>query len=139
MPTSVQYKDKEWSASGGDGGGGGGVQATGSTTQPLVAKDGSGCRFGKGGRGGIGASKPPSGRLAYGGGSGGKGFPGETLVIEINSVAVGDPFDVTIGAGGRGGNGGDGLDPGSNGDDGGDGYVLFIPLFEPTNERGLHC
>ena len=87
---------------GGDGGGGGGMQ----NGQPAPGRPGIGSGFG-GGEGGRGAHvEPRSDGVVAEGGDGGRGFAGETLVVELEGLSPGDPFEITIGHGGGGGNGG---------------------------------
>ena len=61
------------------------------------------------------------------GGDGGKGFPGETRIVELQGVSQGDRFEIEIGQGG-GGTGGEGFEKGDAGVAGADGFVLLVPL-----------
>ena len=72
---------------------------------------------------------PMDGRLVSNGGAGGKGFPGETLIVELSDLSVGDRFEINIGSGGAGGGGGIGHETGIVGVAGVNGFVLFVPLF----------
>ena len=111
---------------GGDGGGGGGLQEG----NPLEGKCGKGCHYGEGGEGGNGAVVPPTdGRLTSNGGKGGKGFPGETRIVELADLSVGDRFEIKVGRGGGGGDGGRGYKTGDPGVVGASGFVLFVPVF----------
>ena len=127
--TSVMYRQTTCQAaagSGGDGGAGGGLH----DSVPVEGKPGKGCHYGDGGDGGCGAIVPPAdGRLASNGGDGGKGFPGETQIVEIADLSVGDRFEITIGTGGDGGGSGKGYKTGGVGVAGANGYVLFVPVF----------
>ena len=104
----------------GGGGGGGGAEATSVKHGETVYQA----------AGGLGAEVPHSdGRLTSSGGDGGKGFPGETLIVELADLSVGDHFEIRIGKGGGGGDGGKGYETGNAGVAGADGFVLFVPLF----------
>ena len=113
--TTVTLGDAHYQAAGGnggDGGGGGGLHEG----KPVEGKHGKGCHYGVGGDGGRGAVAPPAeDRLASNGGNGGKGFPGETQIVELANLSVGDRFDIKIGTGGRGGGGGKGYEKGAPG------------------------
>ena len=126
--TTVRTGDKIHRAaggSGGDGGGGGGL-IDGS---PVKGKDGKGCHYGVGGDGGHGAIAPRAeGRTVSDGGDGGKGFPGETRIVELQGLSRGDRFEIEIGIGGQSGGGGDGYKQGDTGASGNGGVVLFVPL-----------
>ena len=112
--------------SGGDGGAGGGLE----DAQPIRGTNGKGCHYGGGGDGGGGAIVPPAkGRIASDGGDGGKGFPGETRIIELHGLSEGDQFEIKVGQGGDGGGGGGGYKIGDAGAKGIDGSVVFVPLF----------
>ena len=69
------------------------------------------------------------GRLASNGGEGGKGFPGETKIVEIADLSVGERFDIQIGTGGSGGASGKGYETGAEGVAGANGFVIIVPLF----------
>ena len=56
-------------------------------------------------------------------------FPGETLIVELSDLSVGDRFEINIGSGGAGGGGGIGHETGIVGVAGVNGLVLFVPLF----------
>ena len=117
---------------GGDGGGGGGLNEG----HPVNGIDGKGCHYGGGGDGGAGAVAPPAeGRLVSNGGTGGKGFPGETLLVELQGLSKGDELKLEVGRGGGGGGGGEGYGTGSTGAIGADGFVVFVPL-HVDSERG---
>lgn len=119
-------------AGGGDGGGGGGL----SDGTPVKGTLGKGCHYGAGGDGGDGAVVPPTeGRLTSDGGKGGKGLPGETLIVELADLSIGDRFDVEIGRGGVGGGGGRGYKDGNAGLAGASGFVLFVPLLAEEDNR----
>ncbi len=108
-------------ASGGDGGG---LDAG----RPASGKNGKGCDYGSGGGGGRGAVAPSAdNRPVSNGGNGGKGFPGETRIVELQGLSQGDRFEIEIGQGG-GGTGGEGFEKGDAGVAGADGFVLFVPL-----------
>ena len=118
--------------SGGDGGAGGGLV----DGEPVKGKNGKGCHYGDGGAGGHGAVAPPAeGRLASNGSDGGKGFPGETRIVELHGLSKGDRFEIEIGQGGDGGGGGDGYEQGDAGVRGNGGSVLFVPLFAKKGEN----
>ena len=70
------------------------------------------------------------GRTVSDGGNGGKGYPGETLVVELEDLSLGDTFHVTVGGGGGGGGGGEGYENGGIGAKGINGSVIFVPIFE---------
>ncbi|MDE0023852.1 MAG: hypothetical protein OXP69_05495 [Spirochaetaceae bacterium] len=126
--TTVQARDEIHRAaggSGGDGGCGGGL----GDGRPVKGKNGEGCHYGDGGDGGCGAVAPPDeGRLVSDGGDGGKGFPGQTLIVELHDLSRGDRFEIEVGPGGQGGGGGSGYKHGNPGTAGDNGYVLFAPL-----------
>ena len=127
--TSVAHRQMTHHAAGGNGGGGG---AGGGLHDgvPVEGKSGTGCRYGTGGDGGRGAIVPPAeGRLVSNGGGGGKGFPGETKIVEIAGLSVGERFEIQIGTGGGGGGGGKGYETGAVGVAGANGYVIFVPVF----------
>ena len=96
---------------------------------PVNGKDGVGCRFGHGGKGGRGArAELAEDRTVSDGGNGGRGFPGETIIVELENLSVGDLFEVSVGNGGGGGLGGSGFVVGDNGGKGIDGSVIFVPI-----------
>ena len=110
---------------GGDGGCGGGLV----DGKPVKGKNGEGCHYGAGGEGGRGAVAPrDEGRIVSNGGDGGKGFPGETRIVELHGLSKGDRFEIEVGQGGEGGGGGAGYKQGDAGDGGDGGSVLFVPL-----------
>ena len=128
--TTLRIGNRTYQASGGNGGGGGdsGRWVNG---KPTEAKHGTGCRFGNGGDGGRGAfvaSSPD--RIVSNGGNGGKGFPGETLIVELADLSVGDRLEIEIGEGGGGGGSGEGFENGRLGTAGSNGSVRFVPTFE---------
>lgn len=112
--------------SGGGGGGGGGIK----DGEPLRGKDGAGCHFGlsDGGAGGRPSAAPD--RIVAEGGDGGRGFPGETVVVELEDLTVGDALQIQVGEGGAGGAGGAGYEEGRGGTSGQNGHVLIVPLTE---------
>ena len=73
---------------------------------------------------------PRPGRTVSHGGNGGRGFPGETRVVELVDLSLGDTFQITVGGGGGGGRGGEGYENGGKGHQGIDGSVLFVPICE---------
>ena len=131
--TSVTRGNAHYQAAGGnggDGGEGGGLHEG----NPVEGKHGRGCHYGDGGDGGRGAVAPPAGgRIASNGGNGGKGFPGETKIVELANLSVGDRFDIKIGRSG-GGDGGKGYEQGDPGVTGADGFVLFVPVLAGEGE-----
>ena len=71
---------------------------------------------------------PAEGRLASDGGDGGKGFPGETRIVELAGLTLGTRFEIKIGKGGGGGGGGGrGYEASDAGGAGANGFVLFVP------------
>jgi hypothetical protein len=79
---------------------------------------------------------PPSdGRIASNGGDGGRGFPGETLVVSLGGLSIGDRFEIVIGQGGDGGRGGEGFETGKVGSGGADGWVVLVPLHTRDKEN----
>ena len=133
--TTVRFKGKTYRAAGGDGGdgGGGGRLVDG---KPLKGLDGRGCHYGGGGHGGAGAAPPPAPeRTVANGGSGGKGFAGESHIVELTDVSVGDVFEMEIGDGGGGSGGGKGFADGTDAGQGIGGSVLFIPMFPEEDEK----
>lgn len=136
--TTITVRKRTYSAAGGRGGDGGDAGGFADGT-PLKANEGRGCNHGNGGQGGSGGqvAKPdlaPHRNLSNGG-DGGKGFPGETLIVELHSLSVGDRFSVIIGDGGGPGEGGSGFVNGSKGTQGMDGAVIFVPLFQEQNSK----
>ena len=126
--TSVKYRETVHQAAGGNGGGGGDGGGL-HEGKPVTGKHSKGCLFGDGGRGGHGAIVPPAnGRIRANGSNGGKGFPGETRIIELTDISVDDRFEIRIGSGGAGGDGGKGYETGDAGASGANGFVLFVPL-----------
>ena len=122
--TTVRTGDKIHRAAGGSGGDGGLIDGS-----PVKGKDGKGCHYGVGGDGGHGAIAPRAeGRTVSDGGDGGKGFPGETRIVELQGLSRGDRFEIEIGIGGQSGGGGDGYKQGDTGASGNGGVVLFVPL-----------
>ena len=62
------------------------------------------------------------------GGNGGKGFAGETRVVELTDLSVGEVFEMEIGVGGGGGGGGKGFQDGGDAREGAGGWALFVPI-----------
>lgn len=132
-PTSVKRGESVYRATGGSGGDGGGGLHDG---KPVKGTHGKGCHYGDGGDGGDGAVVPPTeGRLTSDGGKGGKGLPGETRIVELADLSIGDHFDLEIGRGGGGGGGGRGYKNGDAGLVGASGFVLFVPLFSEEDDK----
>ena len=77
---------------------------------------------------------PLDSRIASNGGDGGRGFPGETLIVPLEDLSVGDRFEIEVGAGGGGGRGGEGFETGTGGIAGGGGWVIFVPLLAHQEE-----
>lgn len=126
--TSVKRGETTYRAAGGNGGNGGGGGGL-HDGKPVTGKPGNGCHYGDGGDGGGGADVPPAeGRLTSNGGDGGKGFPGETRIVELTDLCIGDEFEVQVGRGGCGGGSGKGYVTGALGTVGANGFVLFVPL-----------
>ncbi len=126
--TSVKRGETTYKAAGGNGGGGGGGGGL-HEGNPLKGVHGKGCHYGDGGDGGNGAAVPPAeGRLTSDGGKGGKGFPGESRIVELADLSVGDRFEIRVGKGGGGGEGGKGYEIGDAGVVGASGFVLFVPV-----------
>ena len=127
-PTSVVHEQGTYRAAGGgggDGGNGGGIPEG----RPEAGKPGRGCRHGDGGEGGRGGDVPPAdGRIAANGGDGGRGFPGETVMVPLKDLSMGDHFEIEVGRGGVGGLGGEGFNNGTTGIDGPGGWVVFVSL-----------
>ena len=128
--TTVQIGQRRYVASGGsgaDGGSGGGISHDG---KPQDGNNGQGCNFGRidGGKGAR--ADETDDRVVANGGDGGRGFPGETVIVELSELSVGDVFQITIGQGGGGGGGGPGFESGCDGSRGIDGHVLFVPVYD---------
>ena len=75
---------------------------------------------------------PSPKQTASNGGNGGRGFPGETLVVELTGLSVGDAIQISVGGGGGGG--GMGYERGQEGANGLAGSVLLIPIFEELGD-----
>lgn len=135
--TTLTVRGESYLAAGGNGGYGGdsGRIVDG---EPQVVAAGPGCHFGPGGDGGRGtALAAKDGMIVSNGGGGGKGYPGETRVVELADLSYGEELAVRIGAGGNGGRGGQGYEDGPHGEAGEGGFVLLVPLFEPGG--GVRC
>lgn len=133
-PTTLTIRERAFVAAGGNGGHGG---DSGSITdgEPQEAQNGWGCQFGPGGDGGSGTNVARvEGRIVSDGGDGGKGYPGETKVVELFDMSYGDEILVGIGNSGNGGAGGPGFEQGRKGDVGETGWVLLVPIFEPMEK-----
>ena len=78
---------------------------------------------------------PLDSRIASNGGDGGQGFPGETLIVPLGDLSVGDRFEIEIGGGGGGGRGGEGFETGTVGIGAGGGWVIFVPLLARDKEN----
>lgn len=103
---------------------------------PVAGTPGTGCHYGDGGEGGRGGVVPPSDRrVASNGGDGGRGFPGETVIVLLEDLSVGDRFEIEVGTGGGGGQGGEGFKTGAAGIGGPSGWVMFVPRL-PSNTEG---
>jgi len=97
--------------------------------EPVHGKDGRGCQHGDGGAGGHGAIAPPGpGRIVSNGGRGGRGFAGESRIVEFTDLSMGDVFETEIGVGGGGGGGGKGFANGGDAGKGAGGSLLFVPV-----------
>lgn len=132
--TTVRFRGNIYVANGGNGGDGGGAGGL-ADGEPVTGRDGRGCRYGGGGEGGHGAVASPSPeRTVSNGGNGGKGFAGETVIVELTRLAVGDRFETNIGAGGGGGSGGQGFVDGGDARPGAGGSVLFVPILPNRGE-----
>ena len=132
--TTLQIRDRTYQASGGNGGGGGGgggyVEGL-----PTDGMRGLGCHFGNGGTGGGGGTVSASPeRIVSAGGNGGRGFPGETRIVELAELQVRDRFEIMIGEGGGGGGGGEGYKNGDPGTAGSNGFVRFVPLYSARED-----
>ncbi|MDE0225008.1 MAG: hypothetical protein OXP28_07735 [Gammaproteobacteria bacterium] len=104
--------------------------------KPTKARSGSGCHFGNGGGGGRGAVVAPSSDgIVSNGGDGGRGFPGETLIVELADLSVGTRLEIEIGEGGGGGGEGEGFKNGELGSAGSNGFVRFVPVFEGRKDE----
>lgn len=129
--TTLVVRERLCVAAGGNGGYGG---DSGSIIdgKPQEAGQGSGCHFGPGGDGGSGTDVARAeDRIVSDGGGGGKGYPGETKVVEFSDMSCGDEIVVEIGNGGNGGRAGSGFEPGDDGDVGQNGWVLLVPIYGP--------
>ena len=132
--TTVTIGQTTYQAAGGNGGNGGdsGGLIDG---KPVKGAIGPGCHYGDGAEGGRGGVVPPApDRTVSDGGDGGRGFPGETRVVELENLSIGDTFQITVGEGGGGGGGGEGYEHGGTGAKGPGGSVLFIPIFEERED-----
>lgn len=130
-PTTVEVGGRTHGASGGAGGGGGGGAGI-KNGKPARGKDGVGCHYGDihGGLGANGSGEDHgSNKILAEGGSGGRGFPGETRVVELDNLTIDTDFKVSIGQGGSGGRGAAGYVQGKHGSDGNNGYVVLVPIF----------
>ena len=112
---------------GGGGGSGGGITRDG---KPLHGNNGQGCNFGRSDGGKGARADETDDRVVANGGDGGRGRPGETVIVELSELSVGDVFQITIGQGGGGGGGGPGFESGCDGSRGIDGHVLFVPVYD---------
>ncbi|MCY4189605.1 MAG: hypothetical protein OXD30_14100 [Bryobacterales bacterium] len=127
--TTLQVGEHNYQAAGGAGGNGGNGGSL-DDGRPVNGSNGKGCHYGSGGDGGTGAVGPAAeGRLVSNGGNGGKGFPGETLLVELQGLSKGDEIKIEVGRGGARGGGGRGYETGNAGDIGADGFVVFVPLY----------
>ena len=77
---------------------------------------------------------PGPDRTVSDGGAGGRAFPGQTRVVELENLSVGDTFEITVGEGGGGGGGGEGCEQGGTGAKGPGGSALSIPIFEERED-----
>ena len=133
--TTLQAGEESYRAAGGNGGNGGAGGGL-DDGHPVNGINGKGCHYGLGGDGGAGAVAPPAeGRLVSNGGNGGKGFPGETLLVELQGLSKGDEIKIEVGRAGGGGGGGKGYGKGSTGAIGADEFVVFV-LLHVDKERG---
>ena len=65
--------------------------------KPLKGDDGRGSRIDGGGVGGQGGTLQESaGRIVSAGGSGGLGFLGQTIVVELTDMSFGEAFQITV-------------------------------------------
>ena len=78
---------------------------------------------------GGGRVEPSEDQMVSDGGTGGQGFPGETLVVELAHLSEGELIEIALGKGGGGGRGGSGFEVGGDGGKGIDGSVIFVPVF----------
>jgi hypothetical protein len=78
-----------------------------------------------GGQGGT--LQESAGRIVSAGGSGGLGFLGQTIVVELTDMSFGEAFQITVG---QGGSGGAGFETGRDGLAGPNGSVCLVPIFE---------
>lgn len=128
--TTVQFGQRRYVAFGGNGGGGGSGGAITRDGKPAHGNNGHGCNFGRS-DGGKGARVDETGdRVVANGGDGGRGCPGETVIVELSELSVGDVLEISIGQGGGGGGGGPGFENGRDGSGGTDGNVLFVPVYD---------
>ena len=127
--TTLQVGEQSYQAAGGAGGGF-------DDGHPVNGIHGKGCHYGlSGGDGGAGAVAPPAGgRLVSNGGNGGKGFPGESLLVDLQGLSKGDEIQIEVGRGGGHG-GGIGYETEGAGAIGADGFVILVRLHVHT-ERG---
>ena len=132
--TRVIIKPMIYMASGGNGGNGGSGGGI-INGQPSAGAHGKGCLHGPGSEGGLGGQVTPDAALSIfsNGGNGGRGFPGQTLITDVENLLVGTVLDVVIGEGGPGGMGGDGYKKGSDGDLGPRGHVVMVPIFKKAS------
>ena len=128
--TTLQFGQRLHVASGGNGGGGGSSGGITRDGKPLHGNNGRGCNFGRS-DGGKGATLDETDdRVVANGGDGGRGCPGETVIVELSELSGGDIFEITVGQGGGGGGGGQGFESGGDGRRGIDGDVLFVPVYD---------
>ena len=128
--TTVKRGQEVLRASGGNGGGGGAGGGF-SNGKPIPGKNGFGCKFGGvpgGRRGTVDNENESSDWIFADGGDGGGGFPGETVIVPLDDLSMGELFEITIGQAGGSGKGGEGFVNGSDGSIGNDGSVYFVPL-----------
>ena len=133
--TTLSVGERRYVASGGNGGGGGSGGGL-KNGEPVVGKTGSGCKFGLSAGGAGGCPDPAPSRVTANGGAGGAGFPGETVLIELEGMALADAIGIQLGDGGAGGPGGTGFAPGKEGAEGPRGHVLLAPLFDASHGGG---
>ena len=128
--TTLQIGQRLYVASGGNGGGGGSGGGITGDGKPLNGNNGQGCNFGRS-DGGKGATLDKTDdRVVANGGDGGRGYPGETIIVELSELSAGDVFEIAIGQAGGGGGGGPGFENGCDGSGGIDGDVLFVPVYD---------
>lgn len=136
--TRLVINETVFIAAGGEGGGGGGGGNI-RDENPEKGTNGRGCHYGEGGQGGQGAatdSEVNPERIVSEGGNGGKGYPGQVCVIELEKLTIGTSIEAAIGAGGNGGKGGKGHRDAENGASGTGGFVLLIPIQDKTEGSG---